>query len=149
VRRVRYSTWSTHEQDLILMQGPLSMNLRLHLMLVLQNEQGSKLQHSDHILPPDKVLCIDVEVEGGVELTDNLLAPIRYVAHHLCQLKCITGILDGIQILVPLGCHSFPIDSLGLNDGLPLWDIHRLVPINVEEGPKNINQCTSFSPSRP
>jgi hypothetical protein len=43
-------------------------------------------------------MTINIKVEGGVEWTNNLLVPIILVAHHLCQLKLITSLLDGIEV---------------------------------------------------
>jgi hypothetical protein len=69
-------------------------------------------------------------------LIDNLLVPIIFVAHHLGQFKSITSLLDGIEILVPSGCHPFLIDPLGLHHMVPLRDIHRSILIDVQEAPK-------------
>jgi hypothetical protein len=109
------------------MQSPLDVNLRLHLMLVLQAEQSGKLQHGD-LIPPsvshsDKLMCINIEVEGGVELTNDLLVPVILVAHYICQLRLITSLLDGVEVFVPPGCHPFPIHPLGLHHRL-LRDVH-------------------------
>jgi hypothetical protein len=81
-------------------------------------------------------LTISIEVESGEELIDDFLLPVILEAHHLGQLKLITSLLDGIEVLVPLGCHPFPIDPLGLHHRLPLQDLHWPIPIGVEEGPK-------------
>jgi hypothetical protein len=101
------STWSIHELHLIQLKYCICVNpsVWLHSELVLKPKKPSKTSNSDLISLPichsHKLMCISVEVESGIKLTDNLLIPIILETHDLYQLQLITCCLDLVEDCMP------------------------------------------------
>jgi hypothetical protein len=105
--RMSLGTWSIHKLHLIQLKHSISVNPRLwwHLQLVLKPKQLGKTSNSNLISLPichsHKLMCINVRVESGIKLIDNLLVPIVLETHDLGQLQLITCCLDLVEDCMP------------------------------------------------
>jgi hypothetical protein len=91
------------------------------------------------LVPPSHLyllLAVLVKEKCGVELAEDLIVPIVLEFHHLGELQSITGISNMIKILVAAVLHPLPVDPLGFNNWLVLGELHREVPVHVEQSPK-------------
>jgi hypothetical protein len=118
----------------------------LHGKLVLKAKQTGKLTDCDLILSlvhhPHELLSIDIKVESGIELIDDLIVPIILEAHHLCHLELITSGFDVVEVRVATGLHPLLVNPLGQYHRLLLVEINGPVPIRVKEGPNTSDRCT-------
>jgi hypothetical protein len=135
-------TSSIHKEHILLLENVISVNpvIRLHSKLILKAKQLGKLWDCDLILSsichPHKLMSIDMKVESGVELTDDLIVPIILEAHHLCHLELITSGFYAVEVGVVTGLHPLPVYPLDIYHMLLLVKVDGLVSIGVQIGPK-------------
>jgi hypothetical protein len=83
---------------------------------VVKSKQASKVANYDlihlSVSHPHNLLPIGIKVQGGVELTDDLIIPVVLEAHHLSHLVLITCSLDFVEDGVMPSSHQSQLTHL-------------------------------------